>query len=279
MLKTVVVAWIGVFVGVSAVLVPSHPEKTNSNQWTSINATANAPNSVQSINAPVVCPGGSECPEFATCCTMPSGNYGCCPFPEAICCSDGAHCCPKNTKCDLDAGRCTTESAVDSFHAMAKKIIWPKMLKVKGNVKSITCGDKQSECPDSTTCCQLPSGDWGCCPFDGAICCSDKLHCCPKDTVCNMEQQRCQHQGRRFAAGVAFQKVYLYGNSSVSQSWELNDNTCPDQKQHCSDDATCCKLRSGSYGCCPFAKADCCSDGLHCCPEGKTCNVKAQRCD
>ena len=38
------------------------------------------------------CPGGQlTCSTSQTCCQMQSGNYGCCPFPNAVCCSDGIY--------------------------------------------------------------------------------------------------------------------------------------------------------------------------------------------
>ena len=40
------------------------------------------------------------------------------------------------------------------------------------------CPDQQSVCPDGTTCCELESGAYGCCPLPNAVCCSDKEHCC-----------------------------------------------------------------------------------------------------
>ena len=48
----------------------------------------------------VKCPGGqSECPDGYTCCKLSSGDYGCCPLPKAVCCSDGVHCCPNGYTC------------------------------------------------------------------------------------------------------------------------------------------------------------------------------------
>lgn len=29
-----------------------------------------------------------------TCCLLASKRYGCCPFPNAVCCQDHVHCCP-----------------------------------------------------------------------------------------------------------------------------------------------------------------------------------------
>ncbi len=35
---------------------------------------------------------------------MPStGNYGCCPYPNAVCCANGYTCCPEGSKC-VDSG-------------------------------------------------------------------------------------------------------------------------------------------------------------------------------
>ncbi|CAI8005802.1 Progranulin, partial [Geodia barretti] len=46
----------------------------------------------------VVCPDGqSQCPDGNTCCKLSSGQWGCCPLPNAVCCSDGEHCCPTAT--------------------------------------------------------------------------------------------------------------------------------------------------------------------------------------
>ena len=48
----------------------------------------------------VECPDGmSECPDGNTCCKLSSGQYGCCPLPNAVCCSDGIHCCPNGYSC------------------------------------------------------------------------------------------------------------------------------------------------------------------------------------
>ena len=42
----------------------------------------------------VECDDGSSCPTGTTCCKLSTGDYGCCPYPEAVCCDDGEHCCP-----------------------------------------------------------------------------------------------------------------------------------------------------------------------------------------
>uniref|UniRef100_A0A8B9E7K6 Granulins domain-containing protein n=1 Tax=Anser cygnoides TaxID=8845 RepID=A0A8B9E7K6_ANSCY len=62
---------------------------------------------------------------------------GCPPPAQAVCCSDGQHCCPQGTTCDLERS-------------------------MFGDVK---CDDEMS-CPDGNTCCRLSSGAWGCCPLE-----------------------------------------------------------------------------------------------------------------
>ena len=47
----------------------------------------------------VECSDGSACPDGSTCCELASGGYGCCPLPNAVCCSDGVHCCPNGYTC------------------------------------------------------------------------------------------------------------------------------------------------------------------------------------
>jgi len=53
------------------------------------------------------CKDDSICPENSTCCQLKTG-YGCCPYENATCCSDGIHCCPNGYKCDTTHGRCVS---------------------------------------------------------------------------------------------------------------------------------------------------------------------------
>lgn len=55
----------------------------------------------------------SVCPGSTTCCALSGGQYGCCPYPEATCCKDGAHCCPNGYQCDLDRGACVRQGNND----------------------------------------------------------------------------------------------------------------------------------------------------------------------
>ena len=50
--------------------------------------------------ADTVCPGGeTKCQDNQTCCLVGQKVYGCCLFPNAVCCSDKQHCCPEHYQC------------------------------------------------------------------------------------------------------------------------------------------------------------------------------------
>uniref|UniRef100_A0A8B9TB20 Granulin precursor n=1 Tax=Anas platyrhynchos TaxID=8839 RepID=A0A8B9TB20_ANAPL len=252
------------------------------------------------------CPDGtSECPSNATCCVTPDGSWGCCPIrchllpaalgavrllspaerecvpmsPHstpgwwravtrgAVCCSDGQHCCPQGTTCDLERS-------------------------MFGDVK---CDDQMS-CPDGNTCCRLSSGAWGCCPLeevggtggtrtgpqgrDGqdasprdvprepcplpgvphapgglgavspvphlppmspqAVCCPDHVHCCPQGYTCDPQGGTCLQGG-----------VRLPWLSKTPARGRAGDVKCDDETS-CPDGNTCCRLSSGAWGCCPL---------------------------
>ena len=57
----------------------------------------------------------------------------------------------------------------------------------------------------------------------------------------------------------------------------LGGVTCPNGGS-CPDENTCCKTESG-YGCCAHPDAVCCSDEVHCCPSGTTCDVPNGTCN
>lgn len=50
-----------------------------------------------------------RCHDGQTCCALQEGGYGCCPMPDAVCCEDKVHCCPKDTTCDVAAGACRSK--------------------------------------------------------------------------------------------------------------------------------------------------------------------------
>jgi len=142
----------------------------------------------------VQCPDGqSSCPDGTTCCQLASGGYGCCPYPNATCCTDKAHCCPNGYQCNLQKQQCVKSTAGGRLMVkpMMKKIN-ARMAATKAfKLQDVQCPDGQSSCPDGTTCCQLASGGYGCCPYPNATCCTDKAHCCPNGYQCNLQKQQC----------------------------------------------------------------------------------------
>ena len=210
----------------------------------------------------VVCPGGHQCPEGMTCCILSSREWGCCPFPNAVCCSDRLHCCPEGYTCHVSSRTCIKDGeTIPVFQT--RPTAW-----LKG--KNVVCPDEVSECPDNSTCCQLHSGDWRCCPFPKAVCCSDDKHCCPENHTCDITHQLCKKEGRTMLMSLK--------TPALSRTTELANVVCPDEESECPEGETCCQLPSGAYGCCPLPEAVCCNDKLHCCPHGYTCDLAAQTC-
>ncbi len=64
--------------------------------------------SVSSIGSKTkLCPNPEDqCLDGQTCCQISKTDYGCCPFTNAVCCTDMLHCCPHNTLCDLKFNAC-----------------------------------------------------------------------------------------------------------------------------------------------------------------------------
>ncbi|XP_066538685.1 granulin b [Hoplias malabaricus] len=236
---------------------------------------------VLSVCGALICPDGGMCDDGSTCCLTPSGGYGCCPLPNAECCSDHLHCCYEGTLCDLEHSKCVNKT---------QTLDWVKRVAPKSSSlpQAVKCPDQESECPDDTTCCQLPDGTWGCCPMPNAVCCEDKKHCCPQGTTCDIPHSKCVSPllgptplKRKFPARLRTrgEKIAEAQVKEVSvKSTESNDVLCPDKQSTCPDGTTCCQLGNGSYGCCPMPNAVCCSDHMHCCPEGTSCDLVQSTC-
>ncbi|XP_043392644.1 progranulin isoform X9 [Chelonia mydas] len=219
----------------------------------------------------VQCPDGeSECPNESTCCMMPTGSWGCCPMPQAACCVDKVHCCPHATTCDLEHARCLSaagEQPLGSKVPARKRAPWQG---VPASFIMITCPDHQSVCPDGTTCCQLPTSQYGCCPLQNAVCCQDHVHCCPKGHTCDPAGGSCHPP----AAPVP----WLEKTPARVRAPSAGRDVQCDEQTSCPEGNTCCRLASGSWGCCPLEEAVCCPDHVHCCPKGHTCDPVGGSC-
>lgn len=209
----------------------------------------------------VVCPDGGECPSDETCCKAQSGKYGCCPVPNAVCCSDHIHCCPSGYTCDVAEGSCIKSS-------LSLLAITPQA------PARVRCPDGGT-CADGQTCClvDVTNGTYGCCPEPSAVCCSDHKTCCPEGYQCNVE------------SGTCIQGSTVAKFSLIEDVEEVRDVVCPGGAYYCPTGDTCCRNYEGGYGCCPEYDGVCCNDGEHCCPFGYYCDnfddtcVKYEDCD
>ncbi|XP_040392925.1 progranulin isoform X3 [Cygnus olor] len=142
-------------------------------------------------------------------------------------------------------------------------------------VAALRCPDGTSECPRNATCCVTPGGAWGCCPMPQASCCEDKVHCCPHATTCDLAHGRCLSPHGDTPLSTKFP---AWKSQRRAPAATLHQVMCPDGRSVCPDGATCCRLPSAQYGCCPLQNAVCCSDGQHCCPQGTTCDLERSMC-
>ncbi|KAG8191513.1 hypothetical protein JTE90_019577 [Oedothorax gibbosus] len=232
------------------------------------------------VNKDVTCPDSQKnvtCPDLTTCCLNPdTGNYDCCPMENAVCCNDGYHCCPTGTTCNIREQRCDGDGYIAKLyrshakyakHGIASSAKKMSILRVSDKLKNVICPGSGFQCPDYSTCCKLPSGNWGCCPFPNGFCCQDGIHCCPENMHCDATSQYCSQDwnGRNITSL----------RSKPAKKLELNP--CPDKKT-CQDFETCCKISDSSYGCCPYQNATCCQDRKHCCPGDSQCDETGGRC-
>ncbi|XP_015922225.1 progranulin [Parasteatoda tepidariorum] len=106
------------------------------------------------------------CPPWQTEC-----QSGCCPYMDAVCCSDGFECCQHGQTCIPYIGICVgaelhSENRINFFTKKAVALkLWDSEMR---------------KCPtQSTSCYDL------CCPLQDAVCCPDREHCCPEGYQCS----------------------------------------------------------------------------------------------
>ena len=46
---------------------------------------------------------------------------------------------------------------------------YKKVKAIKNKVKDVVCPGGGAQCPDGTTCCELSTGEYGCCPLPNAV--------------------------------------------------------------------------------------------------------------
>lgn len=90
------------------------------------------------------------------------------PSPlQAVCCSDGEHCCPKGYRCNITVQTC--EMAGRDTRPWLRKVP-ARQEEPSGAVSGparpaeVVC-DNQTSCPRDTSCCFMQkTHKWGCCP-------------------------------------------------------------------------------------------------------------------
>ena len=234
------------------------------------------------------------CYNTDTCCRTRRGRYICCPLRSAVCCPGGRSCCPPGHICNMALGTCDRlfDRPSNDPACPEKKYQFPKksfccklpsgtygccplenavkcsdlpcpLQKISALKTKISaalqplynriCPDMRTVCYNTHTCCRTRRGRYICCPLRSAVCCPGGRSCCPPGHICNMALGTCDR---------------LFDRPS-------NDPACPEKKYQFPKKSFCCKLPSGTYGCCPLENAVKCSDHKHCCPEGYTCDEEA----
>ncbi|XP_049607214.1 progranulin-like [Syngnathus scovelli] len=169
------------------------------------------------VSCHITCPDKTVCSDHTTCCQTEHG-YSCCGYPNAVCCPDLSHCCPRGFRCDLASQQCekVTESWMDSSFLLKKAAAEPPvtplqpMLYTNNNEKTrvpavvdtsgrgefgvIRCSSKFF-CPQGSSCCKgLSAESWNCCPYPLGQCCADGQHCCEYGYTCNIHPLSCSRR-------------------------------------------------------------------------------------
>jgi len=264
------------------------------------------------------CPGGeTDCAPGETCCPLKNQGYGCCPYKDAVCCSDQLSCCPGGTQCNIIERICDPTNKDDAV-TTAKELKEAQPIHIeltpiedairsqirKNPDKSGLCPDHKMQCPDGTTCCKLYDGGYGCCPYPQGVCCKDGAHCCPHATQCDIQHGRCiRSHFLPMLMGLPefndidppMEKVSMLsstlsgggGGMTTADSVEAVEaeeagyggtHSCPNPEDQCLDGQTCCQISEKDFGCCPFAEAVCCKDMAHCCPHNTSCDLESDTC-
>ncbi|XP_006803151.1 granulin a [Neolamprologus brichardi] len=136
----------------------------------------------------VQCEGASQCPEQTSCCKLFTGEWGCCPLKNAVCCPDKEHCCPQGYTCDILSRSCQKliMMQLERVPLTPVYLLEPQPQLSPTKHKDIEC-DEQTNCGHDETCCRTSATSWGCCPSSNAVCCSNMKHCCPTGYTCTEE--------------------------------------------------------------------------------------------
>lgn len=206
-----------------------------------------APISPFDVTNDVRCTDGSTCKY--TCCRTFLGTYGCCNFVNAVCCSDGIHCCPEGYICQNTA-----------VHVLAGP-----------HYRSVQCQKAPSSSNDN---------------IEGNN--NKKIKSKKHDVKKAIVHTRVEEDDELIASSriTASSPAEEYVDSTIVSSLQVDSyshglkhafTTCPDGS-YCPGTTTCCMSVLGLYGCCAHTNAVCCDDHIHCCPHGTQCDTTMSRC-
>ncbi len=83
-----------------------------------------------------------------------------------MCCSDKVHCCPEYYKCNTRAKKCTKDAvSVPWVEKVAGTRVDAQDAGNQAKPGDVVCPGGKDRCPDGNTCCELPTGGYGCCPL------------------------------------------------------------------------------------------------------------------
>lgn len=174
------------------------------------------------------------------------------------------HCCPENTKCNLQKQSCDSNSNGNKIISWLEKI--PSKLlynRQKNNQKvandPILCEDNVTTCDPLKTCCKMSDGSYGCCPYADGVCCTELSFCCPSNTVCGKMVGECLPKNQ-------MEMIEMRANKK-------QENKCTNGCE-----GTCCDRPDGDSVCCPYSNGTCCGTHGFCCPPKYTCNPKDESC-
>ncbi|XP_049331369.1 progranulin isoform X9 [Astyanax mexicanus] len=160
-------------------------------------------------SSPMVhCDSSYTCPDGTTCCRTPYGRWACCPYNMGQCCRDGIHCCPHGYHCDSTSTRCMQGAlSIRSSSPQPAMLMQNKQYLQEDQPAPLVplepALDNQVQegvircngrfyCPAEYTCCQAPTGEWGCCPYKLGQCCKDGKHCCEFGYNCDSAYSSCK---------------------------------------------------------------------------------------
>ncbi|XP_057684165.1 progranulin-like [Corythoichthys intestinalis] len=169
----------------------------------------------------ITCPDKTTCSDHTTCCQTEHG-YSCCGYPNAVCCPDLSHCCPRGFRCNLASQHCERDpnswtdspflrkSAGEPLVIPFRTILHPENVEQPRGPAVVNGSNSEQElgvircsskffCPQGTSCCQgLSSESWNCCPYPLGECCADGQHCCEYGYACSINPLSCSRKTSPF---------------------------------------------------------------------------------